>query len=69
MRVSKAVRLIEWQSCSATVYEASFGETQGHGDLGHTHAKAPPEEDIYLYPLHQAYKTILRTPCIRRLFH
>ena len=36
-------------------------KTQGRGKLDRIHAKALPVKDIYLYPLHRAYKTTLST--------
>ncbi|MHB8341447.1 MAG: Druantia anti-phage system protein DruA [Mycobacteriales bacterium] len=38
------------------------GQTQGRGKLDRTHARALPVKDVYLYPLHRAYKAILTAP-------
>jgi len=38
------------------------GQTKGRGKLDRTHAKALPVKDVYVYPLHRAYKTILTAP-------
>lgn len=35
------------------------GHTQGRGKLDRHHARALPVKDVYLYPLHRAYRAIL----------
>lgn len=51
---------------AGTSYRAAnwirVGQTKGRGKLDRTHAKALPVKDVYLYPLHRAYKTILTAP-------
>lgn len=38
------------------------GQTQGRGKLDRHHQHALPVKDVYLYPLHRHYQTILTTP-------
>ena len=56
---------VETGRFAGTSYRAAnwirVGKTQGRGKLDRTHAKALPVKDVYLYPLHRAYKTILST--------
>jgi len=38
------------------------GQTQGRGKLDRHHQHALPVKDVYLYPLHRNYRSILTTP-------
>jgi hypothetical protein len=57
---------VETARFAGTSYRAAnwirVGQTKGRGKLDRTHAKALPVKDVYLYPLHRAYKTILTAP-------
>ncbi len=57
---------VETARFAGTSYRAAnwirVGQTKGRGKLDRTHAKALPIKDVYLYPLHRAYKTILTAP-------
>lgn len=57
---------VETARFAGTSYRAAnwirVGQTKGRGKLDRTHEKALPIKDIYLYPLHRAYKTILTAP-------
>jgi len=45
------------------------GQTKGRVKLDHTHAKALPVKDVYLYPPHRAHKTILTAPAHPDIAH
>jgi hypothetical protein len=57
---------VETARFAGTSYRAAnwirVGQTKGRGKLDRTHAKALPVKDVYVYPLHRAYKTILTAP-------
>jgi hypothetical protein len=38
------------------------GHTQGRGKLDRHHTQTLPVKDVYLYPLHRSYQTILTSP-------
>ncbi len=57
---------VETARFAGTSYQAAnwirVGQTKGRGKLDRTHARALPVKDVFLCPLHRAYKTILTAP-------
>jgi len=57
---------VETDRFAGTSYRAAnwirVGQTKGRGKLDRTHARALPVKDVYLYPLHRAYRAILTAP-------
>jgi len=57
---------VETGRFTGTSYRAAnwihVGQTQGRGKLDRQHTNAVPVKDIYLYPLHRHYRTILNNP-------
>ncbi|MCA1676631.1 MAG: DUF4338 domain-containing protein [Actinobacteria bacterium] len=58
-----AETFVQTDRFTGTSYQAAnwihVGTTQGRGKLDHHHQQALPVKDVYLYPLHRAYQTIL----------
>ena len=57
---------VESERFSGTSYRAAnwlcVGQTAGRGKLDRNHARALPVKDVYLYPLHRSYRSILTAP-------
>jgi hypothetical protein len=57
---------VETDRFAGTSYRAAnwirVGQTKGRGKLDRTHARALPVKDVYVYPLHRAYRAILTAP-------
>ncbi len=57
---------VETGRFSGTSYRAAnwlhVGQTAGRGKLDRYHARALPVKDVYLYPLHRSYRSILTAP-------
>ncbi|MCA1677107.1 MAG: DUF4338 domain-containing protein [Actinobacteria bacterium] len=58
-----AETFVDAERFAGTCYRAAnwihVGTTQGRGKLDRHHTQALPVKDVYLYPLHRAYQTIL----------
>ncbi len=58
-----AETFVDAERFTGTCYRAAnwihVGTTQGRGKLDRHHQRALPVKDVYLYPLHRAYQTIL----------
>jgi len=61
-----AETFVETGRFTGTSYKAAnwtcVGQTKGRGKLDRTNQHALPVKDIYLYPLHRDYRTILTSP-------
>ncbi len=57
---------VESERFKGTSYRAAnwfcVGQTAGRGKLDRNHARALPVKDVYLYPLHRSYRSILTAP-------
>ena len=57
---------VESERFKGTSYRAAnwlcVGQTAGRGKLDRYHANALPVKDVYLYPLHRSYRSILTAP-------
>ena len=61
-----AETFVQTDRFTGTSYQAAnwihVGRTQGRGKLDRHHHRALPVKDVYLYPLHRAYRHLLAGP-------